>query len=789
MSASPEPTENGLSEAASFIRTMRSPSRNLDRSTLASLTFGKAPPALVLGFVSPHVDFEAVASTVVTGLPPRTPLVLVSTAGELCSEGGQSVYQPAEGLWDNVVLQAFAGDLVQSVSIHAVPLHCQDIRSGTVTLSHDQRIAAIRRELERLRVPFALDCRDTLALLFVDGLSASENYLMEAVYQTARFPVLFIGGSAGGTLAFDRTQIFDGNRVLENHAVIAFVKLARGKRYGVFKTQNFRKTGVSFPILDCDPVRRTVASIFNRETMEAVGFIEALSATLKCGQDDLENELKRYSFAVELDDELFVRSVATIDRAAECVRFYCGINPGDELHLVETTDFIEQTETDFAAFARDKPRPLGGLLNDCILRRLNNPSQLGDVKLFGDIPLAGFSTFGELLGIDINQTLTSVFFFEEETPGNFRDDYVDRFPVHYARFQNYFIQTRHNRLSMLNRIRQSLIEHLILQNETATSLGGAVERISTYAERVSDDDFGVIASTALGLLSQARRASSEREVAIEALHRRDAEFQLSEERRRAAEMRAELEAQLLQARKMEAVGNLAGGVAHEINNMLLPIIGLTKLTCKEMDPESKALRRLSVVLEAAQRAQRVTEQLLSFSRNDRVDLGPTALVDAVRSARAMVELVVPKSIALNYRIEAENVTVQGDPDQMTQILINLARNSVDAMVETGGTIEIVLDKARREGATSEWEAVLSVRDDGCGMDEETRSRIFDPFFTTKTVGSGTGLGLAVVHGIIDTWGGNLSVESKIGEGTAITIHLPLLPATTDTESRTDSRPM
>jgi signal transduction histidine kinase len=774
MSTTPELAQGKPTGTKPLIRASRFTSQDLDRSALGQLSFGEVPPALVLGFVSPHVDFDALASAVISGLAPRTPVVLVSTAGELCSHADQGIYHATEGAWDNVVLQSFSTELVQEVSVHAVPLHSQDIRTGTISLSHDQRIAAIRRELERIRPPFDLDCRDTLALLFIDGLSASENYLMEAIYRTARFPVLFIGGSAGGTLDFVRTQMFDGSRVIENHAVIVFVKLAPGKRYGIFKTQNFRKTGLSFPILDGDPVRRTVTSVFDRESLEAINFIDALCSALGCEPEELDDKMKHYSFAVELDDELFVRSVATIDRQAGCVRFYCDVNPGDELHLVEATDFIEQTTADFAAFMRGKPRPLGALLNDCILRRLNNPSKLGEVRLFGDIPLAGFSTFGELLGININQTLTSVFFFEEETPGTFHDDYVDRFPIHYARFQSYFIQTRHNRLSMLNRIRQSLIELLIVQSETANSLGGEVEKISTYAERVANDDFGAIASAAVGLLAQARRAASEREAAIETLHRREAEYQLSEERRRAAEMRAELEAQLLQARKMEAVGNLAGGVAHEINNMLLPIVGLTKLTCRGMDPESAAYRRLAVVLEAAQKAQLVTQQLLAFSRNDHVEIGPIALTEAVRGAEEMVRMAVPKTITMNWRIEAEDMTVRADSTQVTQVLINLARNSADAMGDTGGTIEIALERVRRDGAASEWEAALSVRDDGCGMDEEIQARIFDPFFTTKEVGAGTGLGLSVVHGIAKSWGGTISVNSRVGEGTLVTIRLPLL---------------
>jgi len=122
------------------------------------------------------------------------------------------------------------------------------------------------------------------------------------------------------------------------------------------------------------------------------------------------------------------------------------------------------------------------------------------------------------------------------------------------------------------------------------------------------------------------------------------------------------------------------------------------------------------------------------------------------------------------------VTVQADSNQVTQVLINLVRNSADAITGASGMIEIALEKRRRDGAPSEWEAVLSVRDNGCGMDEETLARVFDPFFTTKEVGAGAGLGLAVVHGIVTNWGGTIAVSSRPGEGTAVTIRLPLVEA-------------
>lgn len=771
------------------IRTLAVTTADLGRDRLphsmARLMAGGTAPALVVGFVSPHIDFAPVAETIRSALPDGTPLVLVSTAGELCSCRAGGLYNPTGECWDNIVLQAFGRDLIEEVSVHRVPLHSEDIRADTIALDHEQRVGAIRRELETIDPPFVLDSHDTLAITFIDGLSASESCFMEAIYATGKFPILFVGGSSGGKLDFQRTWIWDGERVLENHAVVVFVKLARGKRYGILKSQNFRKTAVSFTILDADPARRTVTNVIDPRTLEILGFIDALCRSLDCGREELAGKLASHTFAIELDGELFVRSVSKIDLEVGKVAFYCDVNPGDELILVEATDFIEQTVSDFAAFLDGKPRPIGGILNDCVLRRLNNAARLDDLDLFADLPVAGFSTFGELLGININQTLSAVFFFAEERPGTFHDRYVDAFPVHYARFQNYFNQVRHNRLSMLNRLRQRLIQNLIAHSNPSAALYGTVEQITAYADRVATDEPGSLASTVVELLGAVRRAREEREAVTEELWHREQELRLAEERRAAAETRIELEAQLLQARKLESLGCLAGGLAHEINNMLQPIIGLTELAMDDIPAESCAYTNLARVIEAAQRAQRITSQVLAFSRTDRGVLRCLSLTDAVRNAMEMVNVLVSRSVAIVWRIAAEEIFVHADETQVTQVLINLVRNAADAIAD-GGEVEVGLDKVWLDAGTqgalprpAGWYAVLGVRDTGCGMDAPTRERIFDPFFTTKSVGQGTGLGLAMVHGMVTDWGGHIAVDSAPGLGTTIRVLLPMLLAEKD----------
>lgn len=459
-----------------LIRTASLNAAQLTAEPLARLVDFPEGCALVVGFVSPHVDFQAVSRGLRDGVPGDTAVLLVSTAGELCSPDGQSPYCAVDGRWDRVVLQSFSRALLSQVSLHAVPLCNDDIRQGGMAVDHDQRLDRIQQELARVSVPFALDHRDTFVLTFVDGLSRSENFLMEAIYRSRRFPLAFVGGSAGGKLDFLRTQIFDGTAVRENHAVLCFVKVAPGKRYAVFKSQNFRRTGTSFVVAEADPRRGVVKSVIDPQSLRVVPFIEALAAALHCGPDQVEAKLAGKTFGVDVEGDLYVRSVAGVDAAAGTVTFFCDVDMGDVLLLAEATDFVTTTADDFARFLQGKPRPVGGILNDCILRRLNNAGQLARLEAFKGVPVAGFSTFGELLGININQTLTALFFFE--AADDFHDPLIDGFPVHYASFKGYF-ETRHaNRMRMLNRVRASLLDRMLeASDETVKIFHGIAEAL------------------------------------------------------------------------------------------------------------------------------------------------------------------------------------------------------------------------------------------------------------------------------------------------------------------------
>lgn len=416
------------------------------------------PAALVLAFISPHLDFSDVTRRIKSILG-TIPLLAVSTAGELCAQTGEILYCDAPTTWDNVIFQVFSSELIESVQLNTVPLMCEDIRKGEIKLSHDARIDAISAQLSKIRPSFSINSKDTFALTFIDGVSRSENYFMEAVYRSAKFPCLFIGGSAGGKLDFQHTYIFDGHNVVENQAVIAFVKMAKGKRYGVLKSHNFKKTSSRFVVVDADPNQRTVSAIYDAKSNQVVPIVTALCQALGVTKSNLEQALANRTFGIQLDNEIYVRSVASIDLEKEIISFYCDIGAGDELYLLEATDFLSQTRQDVSSYLAGKPPLLGVILNDCILRRLSNGTQLNKTEKVWPAPAAGFSTFGELFGININQTLSAVCFFDAGDK-DYTDSFIDNFPIYYAGYVNYFSVCRLNRERVLNQLRSGVIDNI-----------------------------------------------------------------------------------------------------------------------------------------------------------------------------------------------------------------------------------------------------------------------------------------------------------------------------------------
>jgi two-component system cell cycle sensor histidine kinase/response regulator CckA len=250
-------------------------------------------------------------------------------------------------------------------------------------------------------------------------------------------------------------------------------------------------------------------------------------------------------------------------------------------------------------------------------------------------------------------------------------------------------------------------------------------------------------------------------------------------RRRAEEEREKLQAQLLQAQKMEAVGRLAGGVAHDFNNLLTIILGHAELGRFEVADAEPLASRLANIHEAGQRARDLTQQILAFSRRQVLRMATLDLNSELRSVEKMLRRLIGEDVDVVVRLGAEPLWVRADGSQLDQIVMNLAVNSRDAM-PGGGTLTIstgALQLAEADVAAHPEirvgpYVVLTVSDTGTGMDPETLSHVFEPFFTTKELGRGTGLGLATVYGIVKQHGGHIQVRSEVGRGTTFRIYLP-----------------
>jgi two-component system cell cycle sensor histidine kinase/response regulator CckA len=251
----------------------------------------------------------------------------------------------------------------------------------------------------------------------------------------------------------------------------------------------------------------------------------------------------------------------------------------------------------------------------------------------------------------------------------------------------------------------------------------------------------------------------------------DRELREAEGRRQ----RKRLEAQLQQATKMEAIGRLAGGVAHDFNNLLTVITGFAQLALLDENPAREGLEQ---ILQAAERAAGLTRQLLAFSRQQALEARIFDLNQLVRDMETMLRRLIGEDIQIITRISEHSLPVKADPGQMERVVLNLAVNARDAMPE-GGKLILSTSSRRLDGATAMLHGledneycVISVSDNGMGIPAHVLPHIFEPFFTTKPEGSGTGLGLSTVYGIVQQSGGAIHAYSEAGTGTTMTVFLP-----------------
>ncbi len=254
-------------------------------------------------------------------------------------------------------------------------------------------------------------------------------------------------------------------------------------------------------------------------------------------------------------------------------------------------------------------------------------------------------------------------------------------------------------------------------------------------------------------------------------------------RKKAEQHRNELEAQLRESQKMQAMGTMAGGIAHDFNNILGAILGNVDLAKADCGPGSPVLESLLEIEKAGRRARDLVRQILTFSRNEPPKRTAVAVDEVVRDTAQLVRVTLPPAVELRVELDPHLPAMLADATQVEQALLNLCTNAVHALGESRGTVLVgasclVPDHrlGDRLGLAHGTYVALSVTDNGPGIDAATQLRIFEPFFTTKPVGQGTGLGLAVVHGVMRTHGGAVDVDSAPGQGSRFTLYFPAEPA-------------
>lgn len=264
------------------------------------------------------------------------------------------------------------------------------------------------------------------------------------------------------------------------------------------------------------------------------------------------------------------------------------------------------------------------------------------------------------------------------------------------------------------------------------------------------------------------------------------------DRKKIEEEKVKLHEQLLHSQKMEALGALAGGIAHDFNNILGVIMGYSELFSFNLPDDSPMKKNVKKILNSSKKAKKLIQQILMFSRKSQGSIKPLRISKIIKETVKLLRSSIPSTIKIRTRIPNNLSPVLADETQVNQVIMNLCTNAAHSMKKEGGLLDITLleyrlehEAALKKGLVPGMYQILTIGDTGCGIPAEIMNRIFEPYFTTKEAGEGTGLGLSVVHGIVKSHRGTITVDSKLGKGTTVNIYLPLTTVKISVTDKTD----
>lgn len=440
--------------------------------------------ALVMGYVSSDLTLDDVARAI-KPYAGSAQLLLMTDAGELCREGsGRSLYQDATSGRARILLQVYSRRMIEDSYTFSVPLGCDDLKAGLVNGTMEERIARIRSHIDDANPPFRISVTHTFALVYLDGLSGTETFFLQAMYDSGKFPCPYIGGSSAAD-NFEHTYIYDGKETREGYAVVTLVRLRHGYRYGILKTQATEMTDKSVFVERGSTALRYVDRV-KRSDGRIVSVLDALSEDLGVPYEGIEKALAEYTFASNVGGESFIRSLRYVDIPNKRIGFFCDVVTGERLYLVRRKDLKMTLEHDYKSFASTKPAPIGAILNDCILRRNGYPDEIGNIDIFGGVPVAGFSSFGEIAGLHVNETLTAIFFYKVASGESFSDEYVDNFARIYADCKSFFYERTINRQEHIGELREKLISLFEKYQEKIPNIVASIAKIGDEVKLIED---------------------------------------------------------------------------------------------------------------------------------------------------------------------------------------------------------------------------------------------------------------------------------------------------------------